>query len=377
MKILFVGHEKDINGASKSLLNIISQLEEQNDVYVLTSFSEGGVIHELKKHKVKILVEKFYNWKVYRGKKSYWREAKIKWLLYQHMVNHITAKKVALYALKEKIDIIHSNTGVINIGGLIHKYSGIPHVWHLREFGDLDFNMFPLMSEKKCAKFMNENTDFFITISKAISQHYDYLDFSKIKLIYNGVDGSNIILNKEYHDKETVFLLAGRISNEKGQTEAISAADILLRKGIRNFKIIFAGKQVEELEIPDRLQTNIKYIGMVKDMPSLRKDIDVELVCSKAEAFGRVTAEAMLGAVPVIGSNSGGTVELIQDAVTGYLYEQGNANDLADKMKIFIENPEYKKIFGKNAQEYAMSHFTIERCVKEIQQLYKKLENYN
>ena len=373
MKILFIGHEKDINGASKSMLNIISQLEGKNKIYVLTSFAAGEFINELKKHNVKILVTKFYHWKAYRGKKSYWIETRIKWFLYQRMLNHITAKRVARYALKEKIDIIHSNTGVINIGGLIYKYSGIPHVWHLREFGDLDFNLFPLMSEKKYIKFMNENADRFIVISKAIMRHYNYLDTEKIRLVYNGVDESNIIVNKKYHEKETVFLLAGRISSEKGQKEAVLAADILLERGIRNFKIIFAGKQVEELQIPNRLKSNVKYIGMVNNMPSLRREIDVELVCSKAEALGRVTAEAMLGAIPVIGSNSGGTLELIQDAVTGYLYEQGNPEDLANKMQLFIENPEYKKIYGKNAQKYAMDHFTIERCAKEIQQLYMEI----
>lgn len=373
MKILFIGHEKDVNGASKSLLNIISQFEEKNKIYVLTSFGEGEFVNELKQHKVKILVEKFYLWKNGKEKKSYWRKSKIKWFLYQKIINCITARRVARYALKEKIDIIHSNTGVINIGGLIHKYSGIPHVWHLREFGDLDFNLFPLMSEKKYIKFMNENADRFIAISKAIMRHYNYLDTEKIRLVYNGVDESNIIVNKQYHEKETVFLLAGRISSEKGQKEAVLAADILLEREIRNFKIIFAGKQVEELQIPNRLKSNVKYIGMVNNMPLLRREIDVELVCSKAEAFGRVTAEAMLGAIPVIGSNSGGTLELIQDAVTGYLYEQGNPEDLANKMQLFIENPEYKKLYGKNAQKYAMDHFTIERCAKEIQQLYMEI----
>lgn len=63
MKILFIGHEKDVNGASKSLLNIISQFEEKNKIYVLTSFGEGEFVNELKQHKVKILVEKFYLWK--------------------------------------------------------------------------------------------------------------------------------------------------------------------------------------------------------------------------------------------------------------------------------------------------------------------------
>ena len=51
-------------------------------------------------------------------------------------------------------NLVRGDEGFEMVGGLIHKYSGIPHVWHLREFGDLDFNMHPLMPKKKCGKFM-------------------------------------------------------------------------------------------------------------------------------------------------------------------------------------------------------------------------------
>lgn len=74
-------------------------------------------------------------------------------------------------------------------------------------------------------------------------------------------------------------------------------------------------------------------------MPSLRKNMDVELVCSRAEAFGRVTAEAMLGGMSVIGSNTGGTVGLINHKKIGYLYSKSDINELAEYMKEFICNP--------------------------------------
>lgn len=48
----------------------------------------------------------------------------------------------------------------------------------------------------------------------------------------------------------------------------------------------------------------------------MRKKIDVELVCSRSEAFGRVTIESMMSSNPVIGANTGGTKELIIEGLT-------------------------------------------------------------
>ena len=101
--------------------------------------------------------------------------------------------------------------------------------------------------------------------------------------------------------------------------------------------------------------------------------MDVELVCSRAEAFGRITAEAMMGGMPVIGSDTGGTPELIREGETGFLYEYGNSEALADRMAFFIEHPEAITMMGHKAQAYALQNFTIERCVKEIMDVYREV----
>lgn len=370
MNILFIGHERDINGASKSLLNIISRLENKNNIYVLTAYSSGEFLDELKNHNVKVIIKKFYHWKAYKGSLKYWHEEKIKYFLWHKFVNIFTAKQLSKLIKKEKIDIIHSNTGVINIGGLISKYSGCPHVWHIREFGDLDFNMYPIINQKKYIRFMNAYTTKFLMISKAVFNHYEFLDINKKRLVYNGVDSSYYNGKKEYHKDSLVFLIAGRVSKEKGQFEAISAAEILVNNGITNFQLIIAGLQVDKLNIPLKLKKQVQYIGTVKDMVELRKRVDVELVCSTAEAFGRVTIEAMFGAIPVIGSNTGGTTELINSGSNGFLYEKGNPKDLAKKMMYFIKNPFQLKKMGENAQKFALGNFKIERCVSEIEKIY-------
>ena len=373
LRILFISHEKNLNGSSKSLLNIIEMLEQEHTIYVLTRFSDGAVYDELSRHNVTILVYKYFLARKSRNTTSEWILKRLKYNFYSKFENQKTAKTVAKIVKDKKIDIIHSNTSVIDIGGLISQYTGVPHIWHLREFGDLDFSMYPATFNLNYKKWMNSHAERFVCISQAIYNHYDYLDEKKRILVYNGVDKRNI-LERNYIRQNNIikFLIAGRILETKGQYEAIAACELLLQQGVKNFELHIAGSGKLNKEYSSEIMKHIVIHGFVKDMPSLRKNMDVELVCSNAEAFGRVTAEAMLGGMPVIGSNTGGTVELIKHEKTGYLYSKGNIKELAGYMKEFICNTTQIEKMGNCAKEYALEHFTIEHCVTQLLNLYQE-----
>lgn len=375
MKILYIAHEEYINGASRSLLDIISAIERYHEVYVLTSYDSGEFHEELKRHNVKIIVRPFYRWCIYSGSKVERVKQLIKWYVKEMWINHRTAKEMAKLVIEEKIEIIHTNTSVENVGGLISKYSGVKHFWHIREFADLDFEMYPLVPVKYYFSFMRRYTYKFLCVSKAVKNHYSQLPDGKKNVLYNGVSTINLIERETKRDSskgETNFLISGRVSPAKGQQEAIQACEILLDRGVDNFHLHIAGTGIYTDDIDERLKMHVTFHGPVSDMVKLRENMDVELVCSRAEAFGRVTAEAMMGALPVIGSNTGGTVELIKDGKTGFLYEKGNLEELASKMKLLIEDCEFRNRLGKEAQKYATQYFTIEKCVKELIKLYQR-----
>ena len=301
-----------------------------------------------------------------------WTTVCFKWNLKHKYVNEKTANDLSEFVKKNHIDIIHSNTSVINIGALISRKSGVPHVWHIREFGDLDFHMYPLMNAKTYYAEMNKGADKFICISKAIAQHYKQLDEEKKVVIYNGVDSQYKVLHKLHNDNIVRFLIAGRVSPEKGQEEALSACEILIKKGINNFELYIAGAGEYKGHISRELENKVKFLGVVHDMPALREKMDVELVCSRAEAFGRVTIEAMMASMPVIGSDTGGTIELIRNGKNGFLYQYGNAEDLSNKMISLMDKNVISKL-GSYAYNYAKDKFAIERCVNEIVEVYSKL----
>jgi glycosyltransferase involved in cell wall biosynthesis len=81
--------------------------------------------------------------------------------------------------------------------------------------------------------------------------------------------------------------------------------------------------------------------------------------------MGRVTAEAMATARPVIGYDSDGTAELIEDGHNGLLYD-GSIEDLAGCMVRFLNNPNWAQELGLNGWEKANKEFTNEVYARQI-----------
>lgn len=384
MNILFVAHEIKIGGATRSLLGVIDELLAKDyKVFVLVPRKKGELIDELKTKDVTIIPGRYYSW---IGKPS--RTFKVKQFI-KNILNYLfivnVAKKIKLY----NIDVIHTNSLVTNIGGYLKKKINVPHVWHIREFGKEDHGFIYSMSEKKTVKFIDENSDKIIVISKALLKKYQhFISDKKLHLIYNGIPKSYIqkktFTRKIGTKKHINLLISGAIKEGKGQDQAILASKVLINKGIKNFTLNIAGRgnpsyinKMQELVEENNLTDYVKFHGFIENVNSLRRNMDVELVCSKSEAFGRVTIEAMMSMNPVIASNTGANTELIKEDYNGLLYNYGNYVDLANKIEVLIQNPDLLEKYGKNGYKFALENFTAEINAKNIEMVYKELISHN
>ena len=83
-------------------------------------------------------------------------------------------------------------------------------------------------------------------------------------------------------------------------------------------------------------------------MPAVYSVADIVLSTSiEPEAFGRVSAEACAMSKPVISTNHGGSREIIENNVTGWLVEPNNPEDLANKI-IYVLNLNQRKRFNRS-----------------------------
>lgn len=379
MNILFVGHEDKMNGASRCMIEIIDEMILRgHSIYVLTSYEEGDFYDELRKREVGIVYYNFHRWIVSRPQSDF------RWLLRKNKARLLLEKdRLGLENLCEQIkkyniDVIHSNTSVICLGAWIAEKLRIKHVWHLREFGKEDFHMYPVLKEKTTWKYISENADCCIAISNAIEKKYRPLIGSEhIKRIYDGVLIPKNVKKRVFSSQNVNLMIAGRIGDAKGQREAVQAIIELKRRGYNCFHLYILGNgNIENLKYIDGFESvsdKISFCGFNSDLDSFRENIDVELVCSRAEGFGRVTVEAMMMGNPVIGANTGATVELIKNGQNGYLYNKGNISDLADKIVLLTQGTSKYNQISDFAYEFARKNFSIKRNVDDILKLYELL----
>lgn len=380
MNILYFAHASGIGGAALSLLGIIDELRKENQICVVVSIKKGFLVDELRKRDIPVYHRHSFMWMLAPAKTP--AGTFIKKIIYKGLClnNYLCAYSLKKTVKRQNIDVIHTNASVINTGGILSFMTGIPHVWHIREFPQEGLGFFPVWNYERLCNFMNDHSDKVIAVSRAIAEKFqDKIAPDKLEIVYNGVKKENKQYKTEIRDKQSTveYLISGSIVAQKGQEDAIRAVALLVKRGYSNFRLSIAGagdtSPLEKLINEENLTDYVSVLGIVKDMPALRKKTDVELVCSAWEAFGRVTVEAMMSSNPVIGSDTGGTPELIQDGVTGYLYQYGNTEELADRMEIFLKCPEEIRRLGDNAYLYAAEEFTAQKNAERILEIYKEL----
>lgn len=386
MNILFIGHERNLGGASKSLVTLATELKEKgHNVFVILPIKFGQLYRELKEKKIPVKIV-FYGWWMYPAE---WNPFMKFCFFILHLEEYIPVARITHYAKKHKIQLIHSNSSTIDIGAKVAQKVNIPHIWHFREFGDLDYNLKFMLGKEKSCEYVGKNSAKIIFISKKLYQYYinEMLEAKSI-VVYNGISEQYLIdkysKKNDRVKKRVVFLISGNLHRNKKQDLVIKACKILLNEKIYNFQIIIAGaasnlrdskiyeKELKELasDIPDNY---IEFKGYVKDMKILREESDVEIVCSSMEAFGRVTVEAMLASNPVIASNAGANPELIEDGKNGFLFQEGNIKELADQMKKLISNPNLISHMGSQAYKIAKSSFSSKLNTEKIESIYKEI----
>jgi glycosyltransferase involved in cell wall biosynthesis len=100
--------------------------------------------------------------------------------------------------------------------------------------------------------------------------------------------------------------------------------------------------------------------------------LDIIVVPSVNEPFGRVTIEAMAIGKPVIGTISGCTPEIIQDGVNGILVPVKSPEAIAKAIETLANNKKYAESIGHNARERVIESFSVDHHIKQVQRLYLK-----
>jgi glycosyltransferase involved in cell wall biosynthesis len=161
--------------------------------------------------------------------------------------------------------------------------------------------------------------------------------------------------------------IVGRIEEDKGQCLVIDAVKKLLHNGF-DVKALIVGSPMHDdyLETlqdgikKDGIEKNIIFTGFTTQAQKLMQVCDVIVLATRRETFGLVLIEAMQSGVTVIGTNNAGPLEIIDDNETGLLFTMQESKSLAEKVKLLIENEEFKNKLARAGKEKAMKVFDSE-----------------
>ena len=170
------------------------------------------------------------------------------------------------------------------------------------------------------------------------------------------------------------ILYFGRIDFEKGIDTLIDAV-----RGLNvQLKIIGSGLQEHHYRqmIKNEQIKNIECIGFLphdKIKQEISQSLFAVLPSRWYENFPHSIVESFAQGKPVIGASRGGIAELIKDGETGLTFKPGNVEDLRNKIKYLLDNPEKQREFGLNAQNYVIDKLNPKRFYSLLMQCYKGL----
>jgi glycosyltransferase involved in cell wall biosynthesis len=281
-------------------------------------------------------------------------------------------------------DLVYSNSSVFAAGALAAAELNLPHVWHLREFGRRDYDLVPDLGTR-VARLGFRSADAVVCVSHALIRALlGRRPPVHARVIYNGV-ATEAEFDARRRAAEAArgrrqpftFVLVGRFRPSKGQDVAIRAfAKVAAGAPVRLLLVGGAGGTGDQAyfdhcrELASRLGVadRVEFWGYVPDPERAFLAADVALMCSRSEAMGRVTAEAMSCCRPVVGFAAGGTPELIADGTTGRLY-RGGADELAAAMTGYAADPDRAWEHGAAGWAVARRRHSVEAYVAQVHEV--------
>ena len=209
----------------------------------------------------------------------------------------------------------------------------------------------------------------------------------KIEVLYMGSDSVEMMAEEELNGfkselgfKENSFNIGmvGRINEAKGQHLLIKALSHIEDENTHAYFVGHEMKvgyinELKDLSKKLGVEKRVHFLGFMKNPHHFFQLCDAIVIASKRETFGLVVIEAMQVATTVIGSNTGGVVEIIDDEKTGLLFEMGDAQSLAQNIQKLYLDPQLLERLSLAGQKKCEEKFSNAKQFKKLSSILKDL----
>jgi len=376
--ILFVSHDASLYGAQLSLLGLLKALDRKQFRATVVVPEKGPLVDEVEALDIPVFVRKLTHWVPTR---SYHR--KYQWFQVIRDIRR-RVQNIGHLIREENIDIVYTNTVTAIEGALAARWSGVPHIWHLREHVVGNDELKSILPPWVVYRAVSTLAAKIIVNSDALKAEVArYIVDDKVLRIYNGIDlhcfepnvlegGSDAEL--EGSPAEKIVTIVGALHPRKGLGFFIECAKKIVESfpNVR-FLIVGNGRKDYVGKLHGKVQQyglagNIDFLGWRRDVPRILSASDVVVLASKQEPFGRVVIEAMAAGKPVVATSCGGPKEIIVEGSTGYLRDYGDVDGFAGAIVDLLQDEGKARAFGTSGRRVAIEKFSVEKYAQNVQQ---------
>jgi len=212
---------------------------------------------------------------------------------------------------------------------------------------------------------------------------------NKVRIIPMGVDvnffNKGNVKNKfKEHKNIKIILFVGRLSEQKGIQYLIKSIPPINKK-VKNIKLLIVGEGAYKKELMKiikrlNLETKVEFKGALPknklvDYYNLADVVVMPSLAGKAgtEGQGLVLLEAMACGKAVVGTNIGGIKDIIKDGVNGFLVNQKDSKEMADRIIRLINDSKLRKKIEKNGRMFVIRNYSWQKIAKQFELVYRNV----
>ena len=207
---------------------------------------------------------------------------------------------------------------------------------------------------------------------------------NKSVCIHNGFNFERI--NKEYNNEklrselqiETPYIIGmvASFSELKDYKTFLNAAQAILSKR-QDVTFLLVGSNTDHAACTElvnwKLKPYFRFLGRRHDVESLINVMTIGVLSSFSEGISNAILEYMALGKPVIATNSGGTSEILQDNITGFLIETSQAAELEKKCELLLIDEQLRAKMGREGKNRIHQFFSIEKMVNKYITQYSQI----
>jgi len=137
-------------------------------------------------------------------------------------------------------------------------------------------------------------------------------------------------------------------------------------------KLVIVGSGPMLAELQAAADADCHFEPAVRNVAPWLRAMDIFVLPSLSEALSNSLMEAMGCGCCAVASNTGGNPELVQDGQTGLLFPEGNAEALAARLNLLLNEPEHRLRLGIQAEQRMQHHFAREQAARAMGEIYQE-----